>query len=72
MQGCPTIWRIYSYRSQEDRRSVQDDKARAEGWTEEAIGGGAREEWCYNCAKEGHLGDVRSPCITQASTCNMV
>jgi len=51
---------------------VQDDKARAEGWTKEAIGGGAREEWCYNCAKEGHLGDVRSPCITQASTCNMV
>ena len=33
-------------------------KAAAQGWEKEAIGGPAYEEWCYNCAREGHFGDV--------------
>ncbi|KAK8864334.1 hypothetical protein IAR55_001581 [Kwoniella newhampshirensis] len=54
---CPTLWRVYSYRSREDREEVQKVKAGAEGWEKEAVGGAPSEEWCYNCAREGHFGD---------------
>ncbi|KAK4687579.1 hypothetical protein P7C73_g2538, partial [Tremellales sp. Uapishka_1] len=57
LQTCPTLWRIYSYYSKESRRDAQNLKDRAKSWEREAIGGREREEWCYNCASEGHLGD---------------
>ncbi|WRT66326.1 uncharacterized protein IL334_003281 [Kwoniella shivajii] len=54
---CHTIWRVYSYFSTEVRSEIQRDKLNAEGWEKEAIGGRSSDEWCYNCGKEGHLGD---------------
>ncbi|OCF42921.1 hypothetical protein I317_03272 [Kwoniella heveanensis CBS 569] len=54
---CHTIWRVYAYRSHDGRTDVQKEKLSAEGWEKEAIGGKASDEWCYNCAREGHLGD---------------
>ncbi|OCF74673.1 hypothetical protein I204_05053 [Kwoniella mangroviensis CBS 8886] len=54
---CHTLWRVYSYLSTDARADIIRDKMSAEGWEKEAIGGRASEEWCYNCAREGHLGD---------------
>ncbi|WVF71437.1 hypothetical protein IAT40_006241 [Kwoniella sp. CBS 6097] len=54
---CHTIWRVYAYRSHDGRTDVQREKMGADGWEKEAIGGKASDEWCYNCAREGHLGD---------------
>ncbi|WWD17368.1 hypothetical protein CI109_101809 [Kwoniella shandongensis] len=54
---CPTLWRVYLYRSRADREEVQKIKAGADGWEKEAVGGEPTEEWCYNCAREGHFGD---------------
>ncbi|WVQ99390.1 hypothetical protein IAU59_006523 [Kwoniella sp. CBS 9459] len=54
---CHTIWRVYAYRSHDGRTDVQKEKLSADGWEKEAVGGKASDEWCYNCAREGHLGD---------------
>ncbi|WVR07006.1 hypothetical protein IAU60_004045 [Kwoniella sp. DSM 27419] len=54
---CPAIWRVYAYVSDERRLDAQKEKFEAEGWEKEAVGGKAAEEWCYNCAREGHFGD---------------
>lgn len=37
-----------------------DDKEISTGWKREVVGGGSDDLWCYNCAREGHLGDVSS------------
>lgn len=34
-----------------------ESKASATSWEKEAVGGGAHEKWCYNCASEGHFGE---------------
>ncbi|WWC70235.1 uncharacterized protein I206_104185 [Kwoniella pini CBS 10737] len=54
---CHTIWRVYAYLSNDVRAEIIKDKYASDGWEKEAIGGRASEEWCYNCAREGHLGD---------------
>ncbi|KIR55736.1 protein AIR1/2 [Cryptococcus gattii Ru294] len=56
-KNCPTLWRIYTYRSDSGRRDAIKLKEKAEGWVKEAIGGDAMEDWCYNCARTGHFGD---------------
>ncbi|ODN79848.1 hypothetical protein L202_03742 [Cryptococcus amylolentus CBS 6039] len=55
--NCPTIWRVYTYIRDDERKSVIKEKEKAEGWAKEAMGGGPYEAWCYNCAREGHFGD---------------
>ncbi|RXK40174.1 hypothetical protein M231_02632 [Tremella mesenterica] len=55
--GCPSVWRVYSYLSKKAREASREKKARVQGWAKEAVGGDAYEEWCYNCAQQGHLGD---------------
>ena len=52
-QVCPTIWRMYSYYSEDERRAVQEHHAAAKGWAKEAVGGREQERWCYNCAQVG-------------------
>lgn len=42
----------------EDREAVRAKKRVAEGWAKEATAMSDDEEWCYNCAGHGHLGDV--------------
>ncbi|WWC89346.1 uncharacterized protein L201_004268 [Kwoniella dendrophila CBS 6074] len=54
---CHTIWRVYAYVSPNSRKEIMEEKVTSEGWEKEAIGGRSSDEWCYNCAKEGHLGD---------------
>ena len=58
LQSCPTLWRVYSYYSPDARFALQETKRQVTGWQKEALGGLENEEWCYNCAQEGHLGDV--------------
>ena len=57
-QSCPSLWRQYAYYSPETRLAIQKTKRDSREWQKEAIGGDEAEEWCYNCAREGHLGDV--------------
>ncbi|WVW83877.1 hypothetical protein I302_105899 [Kwoniella bestiolae CBS 10118] len=54
---CHTLWRVYTYLSNDSRAETIRDKMGVEGWEKEAIGGRPSDEWCYNCAREGHLGD---------------
>ena len=57
-QNCPTLWRVYEYFAPEDRAARQAERAQAADWEAEAIGGDANVDYCYNCAADGHLGDV--------------
>lgn len=59
---------MYIYRTAADRDRVIERKEAAEIWEKEAVGGPLDERWCYNCATEGHLGDVRpfDPCPMQS------
>lgn len=49
---------MYVYFREKDRKYDMEDRETAQGWDKQAIGGDPRETWCYNCSKEGHLGDV--------------
>ncbi|KZS97839.1 hypothetical protein SISNIDRAFT_198286 [Sistotremastrum niveocremeum HHB9708] len=56
---CPSLWRVYSYVSDETRAATLS--ARAKKATQLLGEGGegyiARDEWCYRCGNCGHLGD---------------
>ncbi|WVO16242.1 hypothetical protein L204_103913 [Cryptococcus depauperatus] len=56
-KNCPTLWRIYTFYSETGRKEMLNRKKNAQGWEKEVIGGESSEDWCYNCAKTGHLGD---------------
>ena len=60
VQNCPTLWRIYTYYSPSDRAARQTERANATDWKAEALGRVANVDYCYNCAGDGHLGDVRA------------
>ncbi|ORX36747.1 hypothetical protein BD324DRAFT_627024 [Kockovaella imperatae] len=55
--SCPSLWRVYSYFSVQARTTLQAVKSESSGWQREAVGGDELDEWCYNCAGKGHLGD---------------
>ncbi|KAF9221946.1 hypothetical protein BS17DRAFT_784199 [Gyrodon lividus] len=59
MNECPTIWRIYQYVNDNERILFKQSREEKKQF---AIGEGGEgyigtEEWCYNCANTGHLGD---------------
>ncbi|KIK99996.1 hypothetical protein PAXRUDRAFT_381108 [Paxillus rubicundulus Ve08.2h10] len=59
MNECPTLWRIYQYANDEERILIKQSREEKRKF---AIGEGGEgyigtEEWCYNCASAGHLGD---------------
>lgn len=59
-QECPTLWRIYEYVSDAERKATLEER---EGKASLEIGEGGEgyigpEDWCYNCGGCGHLGDV--------------
>ncbi|KIJ70584.1 hypothetical protein HYDPIDRAFT_164570 [Hydnomerulius pinastri MD-312] len=59
MNECPTLWRIYQYVNDEERILIKQSR---EDKKQFAIGEGGEgyigtDEWCYNCANSGHLGD---------------
>lgn len=65
IQSCPLFWRRYSYLSTSERDAElarRESLVAAGGWQQQAfgavykLGGGA---WCYECARQGHYGDVR-------------
>ena len=58
---CPSVWRTYRYRTAEGVQAELEVRAAAVEWEKEAVGGGSDEMWCYNCAREGHFGDVSWP-----------
>ncbi|KAI6047204.1 hypothetical protein EDC04DRAFT_2556591, partial [Pisolithus marmoratus] len=56
---CPTLWRIYQYVTDEERMLIGRNR---EAKKQLRIGQGGEgyigaDEWCYNCANTGHLGD---------------
>ncbi|RSH87432.1 hypothetical protein EHS25_003342 [Saitozyma podzolica] len=55
--SCPSLWRVYTYFSTESRAEAIRAKSVLTSWEKEAACGGASEQWCYNCARQGHLGD---------------
>lgn len=60
LQSCPSLWRVYVYLSAAARQSILAEKRAETGWAKEAVGGESHAEYCYNCARVGHLGDVSS------------
>ena len=60
-QACPSIWRMYTYVSDEIRRKNLARRLEAANIEITADGGEryiATDIWCYNCGLEGHMGDV--------------
>ncbi|CDZ97077.1 E3 ubiquitin ligase interacting with arginine methyltransferase [Phaffia rhodozyma] len=64
--NCPTLWRIYSYLTLDDRRQMLEERQHLkreggfEGDVLEADPDGDEDgsgDWCYNCARDGHFGD---------------
>ncbi|KAI9639525.1 uncharacterized protein MKK02DRAFT_29566 [Dioszegia hungarica] len=55
--SCPSLWRVYVYLSAAARQSILAEKRAETGWAKEAVGGESHAEYCYNCARVGHLGD---------------
>lgn len=56
---CPTVWRIYQYVTDEERMLIRENR---EARQHLRIGQGGegyigKDDWCYNCANTGHLGD---------------
>ncbi|KAL4075882.1 hypothetical protein J3A83DRAFT_2072962 [Scleroderma citrinum] len=59
MNECPTLWRIYQYVTDDEQILIRESR---EEKRQLSIGQGGEgyigtEEWCYNCANMGHLGD---------------
>ncbi|KAI0040647.1 hypothetical protein FA95DRAFT_1549574 [Auriscalpium vulgare] len=56
---CPTLWRLYEYVADEERTRIlaAREEKRTLGLGKGGEGYVARDEWCYNCGGEGHLGD---------------
>lgn len=48
------------YNTPSEREEVLREKSYYTNWEKEAAAGDQAEKWCYNCAREGHLGDVSS------------
>lgn len=64
-QECPTLWRLYEYLTEEGKEHtlfIRKDKQTlmlgqgGEGYI-------ADDEWCYNCGRCGHWGDVSTKVI---------
>ncbi|KAI0065859.1 hypothetical protein BV25DRAFT_1798113 [Artomyces pyxidatus] len=56
---CPTLWRLYNYVADAEREQILRLREEKQSL---ALGKGgegyiARDEWCYNCGGDGHLGD---------------
>lgn len=51
VQVCPTLWRMYTYYSAEERRAIKSETASYSGWAKEAVGGDEGDRHCYNCAR---------------------
>ncbi|KAI6164841.1 hypothetical protein EDD17DRAFT_1558305 [Pisolithus thermaeus] len=56
---CPTVWRIYQYVTDEERVLIRENRDARQHLR---IGQGGEgyigtDDWCYNCANTGHLGD---------------
>ncbi|KAI0686503.1 hypothetical protein BC835DRAFT_1309489 [Cytidiella melzeri] len=60
MSQCPTLWRIYEYVSDAERKIVLEEREQKSSLEVGAGGEGyiGPEDWCYNCGSCGHLGDV--------------
>ncbi|KLT39312.1 hypothetical protein CC85DRAFT_198786 [Cutaneotrichosporon oleaginosum] len=56
--GCELAWRTYVYYPPDVREEVVRSKSEAKGWKLEAVGKNPMSLFCFNCAREGHLGDV--------------
>ncbi|KIY42907.1 hypothetical protein FISHEDRAFT_63095 [Fistulina hepatica ATCC 64428] len=56
---CPNLWRVYTYRSVEEREAalLRRDQAQFLDLGEGGEGYIGEEAWCYNCATMGHWGD---------------
>ena len=59
-QTCPTLWRVYVYRSEKSQQRELENREDSSSWEREAVGGDSHDEWCYNCGGSGHFGDVSS------------
>jgi len=59
-QECPTLWRIYQYVTDEERNLIKKSREEKKQFSTGRGGEGfiGTDEWCYNCANTGHLGDV--------------
>ena len=62
LQQCPTLWRIYEYVTEAERKAILDEREQKSTLDIGAGGEGyiGPEYWCYNCGGWGHLGDVSS------------
>jgi protein AIR1/2 len=49
--ACPSLWRIYAYRSAKSREEETTKRDKLQGWAKEAAGGDPYSESCYNCSK---------------------
>ncbi|KAI0796270.1 hypothetical protein BC629DRAFT_1286346, partial [Irpex lacteus] len=56
---CPTLWRIYEYVTEPERKAILEERERKSGLDVGEGGEGyiGPEDWCYNCGGCGHLGD---------------